>query len=376
MSRAAARRSASNDRGNAARYLLHVVPGLEGVAAEEVRSVLPLAERVSTWKQFDERTSVLDYRYGGSPRDFLSLGTVEDVFVLAARARALRTDAAGLTELGAAIVHSRMLDRALSVFGALHGSPRTFRVVARKAGTHAFRRVDAQHVAERAIRSRMPSTRLVADDADVEFWLSVVEREALLGVRLSGVEMRQHGSGLQTLPASLKPTVARAMVRLSQPLATDVVLDPFCGAGTLLVERANAAPAGKILGGDTDAAAVALARQNARGARMPLDIEQWDATALPLADGSVDVILSNPPFGKKISIEGDAGSFYARVLAEMERVLAADGRVVLVTAQARAVERVWRGARMRICRRIRVLLRGEAATIVVAARAGRRIAPE
>jgi tRNA (guanine6-N2)-methyltransferase len=367
-SRALARRPQPQPPPSEARYLLHVVPGLEDIAIDEVRRALPVAQHLSTWKHFDERTSVLEYRFAGPARDLLKLGTVEDVFVLAARARALRTDQTGLVELGAAIARSRLLDRALSVFGSVHSPPRTFRVVARKAGTHAFRRVDAQRTTERAIRSRVPAMRLVGDAADVEFWLTIVDREALLGLRLSRADMRQHGTRLQTIPASLKPTIARGMVLLSAPRPSDVVLDPFCGAGTLLIERAAIAPAKKIHGGDIDLAAVELARQNAQLARSAIDVQHWDAIALPLDDRSVDVILTNPPFGKQVSISGDVSDFYVRVLAELERVLQPGGRLVLITSQWRAVRRIWTGggSGMRITREVPVLLRGQGATIFVA----------
>src|SRR5205085_10680436 len=144
---------------------------------------------------------------------------------------------------------------------------------ARKSGTHTYLRVDAQRAVEGALCTRLPGLRLVADHAEVEFWLSVVAREALVGIRLSTGRMRGHAHPFQSFLASLKPTVARAMVRLSHPRATDAVLDPLCGAGTLLIERALAVEYSALYGGDRDPSAVARARANARAAGVRIDVQ-------------------------------------------------------------------------------------------------------
>ena len=67
----------------------------------------------------------------------------------------------------------------------------TFRVVARKAGDHAFRRVDMQRAAEHALQDRFPNWRLVEDAAQLEIWVSLVGSELFAGVRLSDATMRQ-----------------------------------------------------------------------------------------------------------------------------------------------------------------------------------------
>ena len=349
------------------RVLLHVSPGLEEVAGTEVARRFPGAERVGVWRQFDERTSLLEYRVQGDGRDWLALETVEDIFLLAARARALTADERGLAELSAAILTSKYLDPALRAFAPVGQRPRTFRIVARKAGVHAYRRVDAQRAVERALRTRLPALRLVPDDADAEFWLTIVRDVALLGLRLSDRHMRGRAAPFQSLPAALKPTVARAMAHLSVPRPDDRVLDPMCGAGTLLLERARIAPYGSLLGGDRDRHAVAAARANARAAGVRLDIRAWDALDLPVDAASIDCILTNPPFGKQMAIAGDVDQFYTRLLRELRRVLRPGGRLVLITSQDAAVRQAMRtlapsfGTRQRIP----LLLRGERAVIFV-----------
>lgn len=84
-------------------------------------------------------------------------------------------------------------------------------------------------------------------------------------------------------------------------------------------------------GGDNDAEAVAAALANGENAALALSVERWDARSLPLADGSVEAIASNLPWDRQVTIEGDETTFYAAICAEIERVLAANGRAVLLT---------------------------------------------
>lgn len=361
--------SETND-GAVSRVLLHVVPGLEDVVDEEVGDRFPDAELVGAWRWFDERTSILEYRTATAPAAWLALDTVEDVFTLAARAGGVSADRRGLAELGAAVLRAKALDSALAAHRAVTGdAPRTFRVVARQSGDHAYRRIDAQYAVESALRTRLPRVRQVEDDAEAEFWLTIIRATALIGLRLSGPGMRGHSRPFTSLPASLKPTVARAMALLSQPRATDRVLDPCCGAGTLLLERAAVAPYTALFGGDQDQAAVATTRANLAEYGIAADIRRWDALALPVANGSADVVLTNPPFGKQVEIPGgDAFTFYRQLLREIRRVLHAEGRLVLLTSQTEGLHRALRDLRLPlpIRRTVKTLVRGQEATIYVA----------
>jgi len=367
------RRELQRQRAHTTRLLIHVVPGLEEVASEEVADRFPEAQRLAVWQGFDERTSFLEYRSADDPRRWLALDTVEDVFALVARARSLRPDMSGLAALVGAVRNSKYFAPGMSAYvGCWTESPRSYRVVARAAGLRTYRRVDAQRAVEAALAGQLGNARLVEDDAEAEFWLTIIDQEALVGIRLSTAQMRGPSSRLTTIPASLKPTVARAMTRLSVPQPTDIVLDPCCGAGTLLTERALLGDYAALLGGDIDPAAVAIARDNANAANVDFDPRHWNALDLPLADCSVDIVLTNPPFGKKVTFDGEEPhAFYRQLLRETRRVLRPGGRLVLITSHGDLVLRQMRlpssGLVMR--RRLSVLLRGERAAIVVADRA-------
>jgi 23S rRNA G2445 N2-methylase RlmL len=348
-------------------YALHVVPGLESIAAREIRLSVPDASGVRALSGFDERTSLLALSYRGDPRYLLALRTVEDVFVLVVDQPDVPGSYAGLRIAREAVEQSEELAasiaNALQVHGRRVHRP-TFRVVARVAGEHAFRRVDLRQAIERSIEKRIPTLRLVPDNAHLEFWVHLVNDHLVVGIRLSGSELRNRTYKQANVPASLKPTIAAAMVLVSQPRPDDVVLDPMCGAGTLLIERGEAFRYRRLLGGDGNSAAIDAARANIGPRYQPIELRQWNAQSLPIEDRSVDAVLCNLPFGRQIGSEKGNRTLYPALIAEWSRVLAPGGRMVLLTADTRMLTAViTKGRGLWLQDRVPVRVRGLPATI-------------
>lgn len=321
------------------------MPGLEALAQREIRERLPGARIARVDRGFDERVSVIFLHWRGAADDLLALGLTEDLFALAFSG-GIPTGWGGLRVLRDAVAASPMLESAAMVTGAVHGrhlSRPTFRVIARMAGEHAFRRVDAQQAVESGIHDAFPRWHLVEDGGQLEFWLQVTGGRVTVAARLSGQTMRARDYKSASLPASLKPTIARAMALLSEPADDDVFLDPMCGAGTILIERALAGRYRELLGGDSDPAAVAAALENIGPRYKPISIRRWDARSLPLEDGSVSRIATNLPFGKQVGSPEENRTLYPALLAEWARVLRPGGRMTLLTGDVETLQRALRG---------------------------------
>ncbi|MGH2443429.1 MAG: methyltransferase domain-containing protein, partial [Chloroflexota bacterium] len=220
-----------------------------------------------------------------------------------------------------------------------HKGRTTFRVIARKSGDHAFRRVDVQRAVERGLQSRFAAWRLVEDDAHLEIWVQLVGAWLVVTVRLSDAGMRHRHWRQTSLPASLKPTLAAAMCLLSHPQDGDVFLDPMCGSGTILIERAMLARYRLLLGGDADAQAVRATMDNIGRKHRPIEIRRWDARELPLESGSISVVVCNLPFGKQLGSATENRSLYPALIKEWRRVLAPTGRMVLLTSERALLRR-------------------------------------
>ncbi|MXQ55681.1 HEAT repeat domain-containing protein [Shimazuella alba] len=131
---------------------------------------------------------------------------------------------------------------------------------------------------------------------------------------------------------SLDWRVARAMVLCSKPSDGDVFVDPTCGSGTLLLDRAAFGTYRTLKGGDLDAEAVQTAADNLSKYN-DVDVQIWDATSLPLEDSSVSVIVSNLPFGRRVGDHEANVALYPPFMKEVNRVLDVGGRAVLLTQE-------------------------------------------
>jgi 23S rRNA G2445 N2-methylase RlmL len=144
-------------------------------------------------------------------------------------------------------------------------------------------------------------------------------------------------------PGSLNATLASVMMQMTQPAATDRVLNLACGSATLLIERLFLAPARWAIGCDLDPEALRCAQRNleAAGFAKAARLEQWDATSLSLESGSVDVLCADLPFGQLIGSHRDNEALYPRLITEAARVAAPGARMCLLTHEVRLIERVF-----------------------------------
>jgi len=139
---------------------------------------------------------------------------------------------------------------------------------------------------------------------------------------------------------SLKPTTAAALVRLAKALPGDIVLDPMCGGGSIPLEGSLMNTGAFFLGGEIDPAGIDRCQKNLLGVSSlhnlprapPMDCFQWSALTPCLRDNSVDVIISDLPFGKRSGSKADNRVLYPNTMLAMARLVRPDtGRAVLLT---------------------------------------------
>jgi 23S rRNA G2445 N2-methylase RlmL len=343
-----------------------VQPGLEPVAADEIEQCLG-GEVKRTAR------GIVIFRVSDVDPQLLDLRTVEDVFLLAWGTDQLSYRAEDLDKIRRWTAREADWGRLLRLHHAIRPKPKgkpTFRIVTQMEGHHGYLRRDAAKAFATGLNGKFPeSWKLAEENAAVEFWLSIDNATAVAGVRLSDRTMRHRTYKLEHRPASLRPTVAAAMIRLAQIKPRHIVLDPMCGAGTILAEhliaigkiRAERPPA---VGGDRDAGALRAAITNL-GRLGSVHLAQWDATRLPLPGASVDRIISNPPFGKQLGTVESVGPLYRAALHEYDRVLRPGGRAVLLAADAAALRTSARAVRWEELRELRVRVLGQPATVGV-----------
>ncbi|MEM2281835.1 MAG: DNA methyltransferase, partial [Candidatus Bathyarchaeia archaeon] len=96
-------------------------------------------------------------------------------------------------------------------------------------------------------------------------------------------------------PSAMQPKLARCMINLARPKAGDLVFDPFCGTGSMLIEAALIGC--RVLGAD-------IQRRMVRGSRANLAYFDIMPEGLIVADAknppviAVDCVVADPPYGK------------------------------------------------------------------------------
>ena len=170
------------------------------------------------------------------------------------------------------------------------------------------------------------------DDEESSFNVRLfIEHERVLaGVRVGARPLHRRAYKQVHLAGSLKPSVAAAILRFAGVKKGHVFLDAFCGAGTLAIEAAWLGA--YCLGGDLSPEAIQASRANASLAGQPVNWCRLDATRLPFASRSIDRMASNLPWGRQVGVDSRLEDLYRAACAEMERALAPQGRVVLLTS--------------------------------------------
>jgi tRNA (guanine6-N2)-methyltransferase len=363
-----------------ATYAVHTQPGLEEITISE------FATRCGANSQ--EVGSRSDFRYLGrrlvpgrnglalvqlrSPMTLGRMRCAEDVFSLVGYRCGLQSDRGALERIRAAArdapyVSDGLQARSKLMPGSRTGRRLTFRVIARTVGDHAFRRAEFARAITHGIEERRDRAwrSTEHDAADVEFWATLIEDELFLAIRLSDSAMRHRDYKLAHIPGSLRPSVAAALGVLSSPQADDVVLDPFCGAATVLIERAHLARYHLLIGSDIEASGLQSARANIGQRFKPIELHQWDAAALPLPDRSASRIITNLPWGKRHGSHAENRRLYPRVLREFSRLVPPEGKIVMLTGETRLMNDLLRDETVHAEKILRVSILGAPAAIYV-----------
>ena len=298
--------------------------GLEKVSANEL-SKLPgvTVEQIAYRRVFAS--------YLGPLAPLLTLRTVDDVFLYIAtwsgidRARsALKTlqEASNQLELNSVVVLCRQV--------RVVQSPPTFSVTANFVGKRNYNTEEIKQACAAGIIVAQGWTYSEDDaTADLNVRVFIEGDMAEVGVRLAAQSLSKRAYKQQHVPGSLKPAVAAALLELASVTPDMRILDPCCGAGTILIEAGSRGA--MAWGGDINQDAVTAAHINAAQANVDVHIQRWDARALPISTGSVDCVISNLPWGRAVSTDGSLSSLYQEIGEVIERVLAPGGRTVLLT---------------------------------------------
>ncbi len=217
-----------------------------------------------------------------------------------------------------------------------------FTVVGKSVKSTLFSVPDCQAIVKKAIveklKEKYQTDWFDETGASYTIQVGILKDVVTLAIDTSGSGLHMRGYRANALDAPLKESIASAMVQLSYWRKDRILLDPFCGSGTIPIEAAmlarNIAPGlqrkfaseewgriGKelwkkaraeayqaidydvtpeIYGSDIDPAAIALAKENAEKAGVDdcitFEVKPSQEITLP---GKYGVLITNPPYGER-----------------------------------------------------------------------------
>ncbi|WP_455718873.1 methyltransferase [Anaerosporobacter sp.] len=135
-----------------------------------------------------------------------------------------------------------------------------------------------------------------------------------------------------TIASSIKPVNAALTVELAKDYMKEdaQVLDPFCGVGTMLIERHKAVKAYSTYGLDIYADAIQLAKENTQAARQVIHYINRDFFDFK-HEYLFDEIITDMPFSNSVNREQEISDLYQRFFKKAGVHLKDDGVIILYT---------------------------------------------
>ena len=307
------------------------MPGIEEITWLEIRDKLPYV-KFGEYLFAKEQNGIVTFSYTGEVADLHKLASSESEFLQALSLPKLSRSRRDLAAIRDAVAKGEELGRATNQLMRYRqlSRPPSYRVISRTFGAHDYRVAEVERAVLQGMQARYPRWTPVLDGPQVELWVNLLGSHLLCGYRITDKKAKRAHKLRDGGTGGLRPSVAAAMIQLTQPEKDDWFLDPFCGNGILLHERKLAGPFAHLWGAAIDVAQISLTERNLTPRRkrsLPptISLATWVDNSLPLEAGSVDKIAT--------SLLGMRGVKITAVFREISRALRAGGTAVVLSSE-------------------------------------------
>jgi len=159
------------------------------------------------------------------------------------------------------------------------------------------------------------------------------------------------------LPTALRPVTAALICNLaSEYLISDAkVLDPFCGTGTLLIERDRFKPAGDLFGADIYGPAATLAKNNldAAGLKNKSMVINRDFLSLK-HDILFDELITDMPFDRQNGAQDKIRPLYSALFEKAKTLLKPGATLIIYTHDSKLLKSAAKRAQVPILKEFEI----------------------
>lgn len=194
-----------------------------------------------------------------------------------------------------------------------------------------------------------------------EIWFSI-RREgfAFCGELISKREFTEKNLN----KGELRPEIAYLICCFAKIKEDDIILEPFCGYGSIPVQLAKKFKFQKLFISDIEAEKAALTgsrKQISAASEGLIDCRQADAFSLNhIEDKSISLVITDPPWGYYEEI-GDIKEFYQKMFLSFNRILSDSGRMVILSARKDELEAAVSESDFKIKNSLHTLVNGKKA---------------
>ncbi|MCS7105145.1 MAG: THUMP domain-containing protein [Thermofilaceae archaeon] len=311
------------------KVLVTTVPGLEDLLLKEIETILPGQGEIRSGRVIYSTPSSLTTEVLSQLITSLTLAEKVHLVLIEGKAHSL-DDVKGLVR-----------DNLYIIEGLLKSST-CFAVEAVREGAHAFTSVDVAREVGAAIQELEPRPPVSLDDPDLVFHTELIGSEFRLAIDLTPfISLRDRGYRVYVHPSSLNPVVARAMVKIAGIRNGEILLDPMCGGGTIVIEALLENASAYCIGFDVNPIHVRGARLNAAAAGVNAEFGVANAVNLQrMFRRGVDLIVTNPPYGIREKAVSGKIRLYESLIEGAYRILTDEGRLIILSPLKKLVERI------------------------------------
>ncbi len=196
-----------------------------------------------------------------------------------------------------------------------------------------------------------------------EIWFSI-RREgfAFCGELISKREFTEKNLN----KGELRPEIAYFICCFADIRKDDTILEPFCGYGSIPTQLAKKFRFEKLYVSDLEKEKVELTKSRKQISAAPqdlIDCRTADAMSLNhIEDKAISLVITDPPWGYYEEI-ADIKAFYDKMFKSFDRVLASDGRLVILSARKDELEESAKTAGFKIKNSLHTLVNGKKAAV-------------